>query len=386
MRNFLISFQLPANTGFAIEPLEIAFFEAISGLVTDTASVHLSYTGYPNGAPRWMEDKSVPLILMRYGLSEKNEETKLTEYIKSENIGYVFAFDMPVDAPVCRVLRSAGVERIISYWGAPMSSLNSGPRLFAKQLQVALLRNKPDHFIFESYGMQKTATNGRGIRRRDTSVVRLGISVEGFSSHDDRSYVFQQFGIPENRRVFFYAGHMEARKGVDVIVRAATELVNVRKTSDVHFLFCGNREGEEGVFYPLYRDTRAADHITFAGYRKDIPRILPGCYGGIIASTGWDSFPRTSLEMSAAGLPLLVSDLLGLNETVVDRVTGLLFPPGDHMELANRIEFLLNNPAIRNEYGENAQKRVKEDFSVEKQIQSLQEIVLSQIRNLEPLR
>lgn len=380
MRNFLISFQFPANTGFAIEPLEMAFFEAISSVIDDNTSIHLSYTGYPHGPPRWLQNERPPLVLMNYGSPANKGKAELAEYIRREDIGYVFAFDMPVDAPVCRVLRTAGVDKIISYWGAPMSSLNSGLKLLSKQLQVALLRNRPDHFIFESYGMQKTATHGRGIRSRDTSVVRLGISVEDYSSQPDRSYVFRHFSIPGNRHVFFYAGHMEARKGVDVIIRAATDLVNTRGRSDVHFLLCGNRKGEEEAFFPLFRDTRAEDHITFAGYREDIPHILPGCYAGVIASTGWDSFPRTSLEMAAAGLPLLVSDLLGLNETVVDQLTGRLFPPGDHSELADQIEFLIKNPRIRNEYGENGFQRVRREFSIEKQIQSLREIILSQVK------
>jgi glycosyltransferase involved in cell wall biosynthesis len=125
----------------------------------------------------------------------------------------------------------------------------------------------------------------------------------------------------------------------------------------------------------------AEQHIAFAEYRDDIPQLMPGCYAGIIASTGWDSFPRSSLEMAAAGLPLLVSDLLGLNEAVEDHSTGLLFTPGDYGQLADRIEFLLDQPVKRDEFSRNAVVRVEQGFTLEIQHQKLLEVIRSQIEN-----
>jgi glycosyltransferase involved in cell wall biosynthesis len=108
---------------------------------------------------------------------------------------------------------------------------------------------------------------------------------------------------------------------------------------------------------------------------------MPGCYAGIIASTGWDSFPRSSLEMSAAGLPLLVSDLIGLNETVEEGATGLLFSPGNHDELADKIEYLLTNPEQRDTFSRNAVCRVRQGFTLEIQKQKFLEVIRTGIEN-----
>ena len=140
-----------------------------------------------------------------------------------------------------------------------------------------------------------------------------------------------------------------------------------------------NLEGEKEKFDRYYKGTRAEDFITFAGYRDDIPRLMPGCYAGIIASTGWDSFPRSSLEMSAAGLPLIVSDMIGLNETVEDGRTGFLFSTGDFVQLADKVEHLLANPEERDMLSRNAVERVANNFTLADQRKNLLAVLSSAI-------
>ena len=374
---FLICYHLPANAGYAIEPLEIMFYRVVSGIVGSAERVHMGYRDYHQGKPRWLDQTSTNLITLSYREMSGKLQRELIEYISRNNIRYALAFDLPVGAPIITAFRKGGIKKIISYYGAPVSSFNRGIRLLMKRAQVLLATNKPDHFIFESYGMQRTATHGRGILKKHTSVVRLGIDVDRFSTHTDRSYIRKVLHIPEGRKIIIYAGHMEKRKGVDVILRAAAELVNKRGRTDVHFLLCGNRDGEERVFDALYKGTPAEEHITFGGYRNDIPGLMPGCYAAVIASTGWDSFPRSSLEMSAAGLPLLVSDLPGLNETVDNDVTGLVFTPGDPLDLSEKLEHLLNKPDLREQLSTATIERVKKDFSLDHQEYNLKRTIES---------
>jgi len=375
--NFLICYHLPANSGYAIEPLEVAFYEVATGLVGSCERVHLGYKNYEKGTPLWLNNFSKNLIAVDYKCMTCAELEDLASYIRTHDIKTVLAFDLPVGASICKAFRKGGVEKVFSYFGAPMSALNTGLKLFIKRLEVLLTHNKPDHYIFESFGMQDTATRGRGISSKDTSVVRLGIDFELFHSYKDRKYVYKEFDIPPERKIIFYAGHMEKRKGVDVIIKAATVLLNERGIGDMHFLICGNRPGEEEIFRDIYINTASEGYITFGGYRNDIPNIMPGCFAAVIASTGWDSFPRASLEMSAAGLPLLVSNISGLNETVDNERTGLVFPPGDHVSLANKLEFLLKNPETRDLYSCNGIDRIRNNFTLELQKENLMRVIRS---------
>ncbi len=168
---------------------------------------------------------------------------------------------------------------------------------------------------------------------------------------------------------------METRKGVDVIVKAAAELVNHRGRRDCHFLLCGDREGEASRFEPLYGHSPAEEYISFGGYRSDLHLVEPSCYVGAIASTGWDSFTYSSIEMQACGLPMVVSRLQGLVETIVNGETGLFFDPGDYVELADKLEYLLDHPDARSRMSVQARARVLKDFTVEQQVSHLVEVV-----------
>jgi len=377
----LVCFHTASNTGYAIEPLEITFFETASEIAGGCELVHLGYKHYNRGKPRWAEGKTDNFVVVDYHDTSKDSLDAIAEYIRENNIRTVLAFDLGVGAAVIKAFRSGGATHLISYYGAPMSSINSGIKLLFKRIQVSLTKNKPDHFIFESYGMQKTATHGRGIKATHTSVVHLGIDVDSHTAYKDKSYVYSAMNIPVERKIIFYAGHMEERKGVHVIINAAAEIINKMHCSDSHFLICGNREGEQLVFDKLYKGTEAENFITFAGYRDDIPQLMPGCYAGVIASTGWDSFPRSSLEMAAAGLPLLVSDLAGINETVEHGVTGLLFKPGDHIDLADKLIYLLSKPDAREQLSNASVKRVQDNFTLDIQKRNLRRVIESVVKS-----
>lgn len=80
------------------------------------------------------------------------------------------------------------------------------------------------------------------------------------------------------------------------------------------------------------------DRIVFLGVRNDIPRLLAASRVGVLSSR-WEGFGLAALEMMAAGLPVVASDVPGLRE-VVDGV-GDLFPKGDEQTLARIINRLL---------------------------------------------
>jgi glycosyltransferase involved in cell wall biosynthesis len=71
--------------------------------------------------------------------------------------------------------------------------------------------------------------------------------------------------------------------------------------------------------------------------------------------------------MAAAGLPLVASRLDGLQEAVLDRVTGLLFEPGNARQLADCLAHLLDQPELAAEYGRRARKRCEEELNREVQ-------------------
>jgi glycosyltransferase involved in cell wall biosynthesis len=291
--------------------------------------------------------------------------------VKQHRIGTLLALDLAPNARFLAAARSAGVNRIVSYWGAPMSGENRGVKLLMKRVEVSVLRrSKPDLFIFESEAMRKLAVRGRGIAARSTAVVHTGVDEQKFTPLPGVSTrAHERLGIPANRHIVVYMGHLSKRKGVHVLMQAMTHIVEVMGRNDVHCLFLGNRDGEQQSFAAHWQSVQ--DQVTFGGYQQDIPQLLAGCSVGCIPSTGWDSFPMSSLEMQSCGLPVVVSDWQGVPETVDAGTTGLVVPTGDVQALARAIVFLIDAPAERERMSIAARRRIEAEFTIEHQVGNL---------------
>ena len=257
-----------------------------------------------------------------------------------------------------------------------MSSINYGLKLFIKKIEMSIRRYSPDLYIFESEAMRETAIKGRGIAADKTRVVYLGVDPKKYSPKEGlETYPHTVFNIPTDRKIIFYSGHFEERKGIAVLIRAATAMIDIHKRNDFHFLIMGNKAGEESHYLSLLEGKVTQNHVTFGGYRNDLHKIHQGCKIGCIASTGWDSFTMSALEMASSGLPLLVSDLQGLRETISNGETGFLFKPNDHIDLSNKISLLLDDEALHKKMSIRSRERILDRFTIENQINELAKLI-----------
>lgn len=365
MISSLFLLHVGSNTGYAISPLEVMFYNCgLSLACGDANRVHFAYPNLDKGKPQNLPADFKNVIQFDFGDTNSNKIDYLKEYVAKHRIKLVVAFDLQPLHILNSILRGAGVQVIMAYWGAPISSVVPAWKLILKKLQVEISRSKVDSIVFESEAMAYLATHGRGVPSHMIDIVPLGIDTQKYIPKNS-SYVYDTFGFPLNRKVIFYSGHMERRKGVHVLIEAAIQLLINRKREDVCFLLTGNKGDESQQYEKMYSGLGLDNLIHFAGYRSDMPEIYQSCFCGVIPSSGWDSFPRTSLEMPASGLPIVASRLQGLVEAVIDNETGLLFEPGNSIILADLLEKLLDNPQLAEEMGRKGRSRCERELNLE---------------------
>lgn len=379
MTGVLCFFHCPSNTGYAIRRHEYVFAHAAHRIAQQWDKVHFAYPSLRDGMSDSIPVEVTRFIDLDFSSGKAKEHRRIEEYVRQNGITTAIGFDQPVRRTSYRYLRRGGVTRFVSYWGAPVSSMNSGIMLLLKRIDVWRSVYKPDLFVFQSHGMRKTAVYGRGIPFGRTRVVRSGVDISRYDPAADHTnhHAHEVLGIPRDRKIVYYSGHMALRKGVHVVLRAVVHLVENLGRRDLHLVLVGNRGTVADQFQDIYARSPARDFITFGGYRDDLEKILPGCYVGVLATTGWDSFPMSTIEISAAGLPLLVSDLIGVRETVIDEMTGFRFPVGDYVRLAELIAKLADDRELRDRLGRAARRRVEKGFRREQQVERLVQAVNS---------
>ena len=88
-----------------------------------------------------------------------------------------------------------------------------------------------------------------------------------------------------------------------------------------------------------------------------------------------DVFLTVILEAMSAARPVVSTRLAGIPELVVHEETGLLAPPGDATALADALEQLIRDSALRLRYGQAGRGRMEQHFRIEKTVAPLLQLL-----------
>lgn len=109
---------------------------------------------------------------------------------------------------------------------------------------------------------------------------------------------------------------------------------------------------------------RLGDRVSFLGNRTDVAELLAES-DIFVLSTKWEGLPVSILEAMRAGLPIVATDVGGVAEMVKNGEQGFLTRSGDEDQLRERIQCLVDSPALRAKMGASARRNFAEDFQME---------------------
>jgi glycosyltransferase involved in cell wall biosynthesis len=152
-------------------------------------------------------------------------------------------------------------------------------------------------------------------------------------------------------------GSLIPRKGIDQIIQA---LILLLPETEVSLWIIGEGQEREHL-ESLTRENGLTNHVLFQGTVAPfaIAELLAKADVFVLASHS-EGRPNVILEALAAGMPIIGTDIEGINELVSNGKTGLLFKDGDIHEFANHIRFFVNHPNKCAEYGSNAHRFIIE--------------------------
>jgi glycosyltransferase involved in cell wall biosynthesis len=145
----------------------------------------------------------------------------------------------------------------------------------------------------------------------------------------------KSFNIPQIAPVAAMIARFYSPKDHKTVIDAASLVPNL------HVLFVGdgeNRQAMQEHASILGLDKR----IHFLGYRSDVASLLKLCDVYIHSSYN-EGIPLSVAEAMACGIPVIASDVNGLNEIVKDKISGLLFKCADAGDLADKIQLVLQD-------------------------------------------
>jgi L-malate glycosyltransferase len=87
-----------------------------------------------------------------------------------------------------------------------------------------------------------------------------------------------------------------------------------------------------------------------------------------------EGFSNAILEYMAAARPVVVTDVGGARECVIEGETGYVVSAGDDQQMAERMIQLLRDPKLGRTMGERGKSLVQTEFSCERHLQNTLEL------------
>ncbi|MDN3725295.1 glycosyltransferase family 4 protein [Aequorivita sp. SDUM287046] len=157
-------------------------------------------------------------------------------------------------------------------------------------------------------------------------------------------------------------------KGLDVAIAAMAILKAKGLKFTYYIIGDGDKNSFERYKFMVY-ELGLMEEIVFCGKLTHQETLQHLSSANIyVQSSLNEGFCNAVLEAQAIGVLTIASNVGGLSENVVDGKTGWLFENFSSESLAQRIQMVVSlSDAQKNTISQNARKRVKEEFNIEKQ-------------------
>ena len=190
--------------------------------------------------------------------------------------------------------------------------------------------NEEDYSRAKKFGMNRLEKiNGIGIEIDKKNIVSFDVESKR-----------EELGIPSTSFIVTSVGELNDNKNHKVIINAIAKLEN----HNIHYVICG-QGNLHNYLHELSVKLNLEKNIHFLGYREDVIEILKvsDCFAFPSKREG---LGIAAIEAMSVGLPLITSNVHGINDYSIHGVTGYKYSPNDVSGFSEGLNNLINSEEV----------------------------------------
>lgn len=203
---------------------------------------------------------------------------------------------------------------------------------------------------------------GEGVKTHRLGLLHNGIDLDIFDKLPSRSSVRSALGIGQDTLMMVCVANLIPYKGHIDLIHALGE-IRLELPCDWVMALVGRDSGIAPELQALAKRQGVAEHIHWLGERSDAIAICSAADVGVLSSHQ-EGFSNSVLEGLAAGIAMVVTDVGGNAEAVMDGVSGLVVPARDPSALGQALLRLANDTGARQRMAQVGRQRVIDNFSL----------------------
>ena len=191
----------------------------------------------------------------------------------------------------------------------------------------------------------------------------------------DAKWLHNRFSLPENSRVCTAVGRLVWAKGHKYLIKA------IARSNDPHLCCIIVGEGrQKQELEELIKQNSLQARVKLAGFQEHAQalKVIKSSDFFVMPSLS-EGTPISLLEGAMLGIPIVASRVGGVPQLIQDRKHAFLVEPGNEVDLAKAIDYLLQQPEYAGQLAKEAQKHVAANFSPEAQQKATQAAYLKAI-------
>lgn len=199
-----------------------------------------------------------------------------------------------------------------------------------------------------------------GLPFEKINVIPNGVNLTNYSGIE-RDYEFRRKYAMDNEKIILFMGRLVYEKGVQHLIGAMPKILE--HYHDAKLVIAGKGGMIDELRQEVY-NLGLGNKVCFAGYLngKEVGKMYKAADISVFPST-YEPFGIVALEAMLAEVPIVVSDIGGLNEIVEHRQTGMKTYCGNSNSLADSILELLFNPQLCNNIIKKAKTKVRNEYN-----------------------
>lgn len=192
----------------------------------------------------------------------------------------------------------------------------------------------------------------------------VGVDLSACDSFDHikiRKTLRNKYAVPEDAFVYGYVGRINADKGIKELIEAFEKISSDRR--NIWLILVGMIDDKNAVSEEVMRRAERNRHIIFTGNvtPDDVYKYM-AMFDILTHPTYREGFGKVLQEAMGMSLPIITTDVPGPSEVVEDGVSGILVEVKNPDALAEKMEELLINPAMREKLSKAGRNRAETYF------------------------
>lgn len=171
--------------------------------------------------------------------------------------------------------------------------------------------------------------------------------------------LYQKHYLPQNQPIIGFVGRLTHDKGIQELYDAWQRVRQAYPNAKL--LLIGGEDERKKPAKKLMDKIGNDPTIIQAGEQKNMAEYY-AIMNFLVLPSYREGFPNVVLEAAAMGKPAIVSNATGLKDAIIENQTGIFCQPRSAHDLAEKINYYLQNPNIVHLHGEAARQRVQSDF------------------------